>query len=317
MVRTGLNTGVARQVILFLIFLGIIFLAFNFRLIQKRNTITHCSSSQISEIHFKGSSKPFAVLESPDKTRWNLHYDSVTTHAHLLAVDGIRGQLCRLTYVESFEKTEGTPPQEFGFETSKEIVEMVLDHQLQVLTFGNLAPAGTEYYVSFSGKPNLVFLVPNKLKKLIMLDLMEFHPRFVFDQPWIQSVHITYQDGEWNLSRPNANAPWTATDPTLSPQDLDEVGQALKAIYFTQFFPGVGEERLADFGFYLPDLELRLSGESQAAQMVQIVHFNQRYYLKRDILGETYVLILDFSSTQNLVNRLERIFLRKSSLGNG
>lgn len=277
----------------FVIVSGTAFMVLNVSFTKKDEFVFRCNPKAMEYVLLEKKGEVLSIRRNMNEEgpAWFVKEGDVEAPANPSSVEAINSYICAIPYVERYEKNE-LSPDATGFGDKLEF--KVSGDEAKTVRLGNSTPAGTEFYLSYSGSPEYIYTVPNSRDVLQKVSLMDVHSR--------QVLFLDPQDTlEFEL------AGGTIIDAETSGTVLEQV----LSLRYTNFFGPFDENAadLDDYGFFEPDLTIIIKhGEKTARYLLS--HYGSYYYLLYPLSPDIrFVLILDPRAPASLFETLSKTVL--------
>ncbi|MFH1653690.1 MAG: DUF4340 domain-containing protein [Pseudomonadota bacterium] len=275
--------------IFFFTVLGISTLILNISFKKKLPRVVTCNPFKVISITVENEQTlPIVINKDLNDGRWIVSQGDFSNLADQKTMDIFQNVICYIPYIEKFEPSDPSQnvSKEFGFEKLRKLTARFADKKDPVtLSFGSATPTGTEIYTASSVTPKYIYTIPNTLENQIIPSFMDIQSRHPFDIAEGDTVTFEFQ-GRRFLS--------------------DDIIPVLKAFTWVNYHGPMKEEDLSEYGFFLPDLRIKIEKKNNSQQEFLLTRQNKRYYLTLRMNDYYYVLILSPQAPKLLLDTLEK-----------
>jgi hypothetical protein len=296
-----------RNVLVFLILLGVIFFIFNIQFTSKRKRIIECKHSAVDGFQMTTPHGKIGLeKEIGGDGKWMVTSGFLRDEAERKVADVLSKVVCYLPYVEKFSIDEqgDNDLASYGLEKPQYQIT-IFGEDTVVLSLGNLSPSGTEYFASSSANPGVVYAFPNKYKQTLTLTYMDIRARRFFYSLEEGDLLLKFEEQTFRI-KGNGGDQWEESDKLLSAEETRQVIHLLRSFLIRNFHGPLSLEKKYQYGFHLTDLFITLKNKNQPIQSYEVSLFDGYYHLLVKSGEEIYVFLLDRTAPEKLF-----LFLRK------
>lgn len=284
------------QGVFFLSIFGLIWVVLNVSVRKKGDYVLRFKPSQVEAVGIQREGHALKLLKdsSGDGAVWVVQQGDEAAPADDRAVQTYLAFLARVAVVERFATTDfpdAASQERLGLGRLGDVVVHLKSGKELGLLLGREAPSGTEIYAASPTQPDTVFTISNASEKKLLPDFMGLRSRQVFPIIDPSAVAVTFQDAPQDMSPP--------------------LLKALRALVYTNYFPAVPGDDIAQYGLSLPDLSISITGKEGGRQSYDLSRYSNRYFLRHSAAGPQDVLILTGQSGDDLFKILQELVVHR------
>lgn len=289
------------KVLLFISIAGLVYVLFNFDITPNRKIVLSCNPNEITSLSVLSSGRWLNLKRNPSKPwQWFFKTKQTTKLAYPPSIEGFKKQLCTLPFVDTFELGTQGDVGSYGFSNDGDRVILGVGARSVALMVGAMAPTGTEFYVMRSDMPKSMYVVPNLLQAELLPDAIEFYPRNPLNLNGVNRIAVSIGEHTLTLAKRKGANHWHI-DPKFE-SDGTPLITDLKKLTFTRFIGPVSREDQLSYGFFSPDLKIKLFRSTDDHEVFELSYFASHYYLSAYLDGNAYILLLDPRTARSLLS---------------
>lgn len=307
----------SRDIILFLAFFGIFFALLNVNFSKKRQNLTLCNPTQVTDFRIQSKKKDVRGHLDADSGEWGLSTaGGDQAPGGTEAIKAITALACYLPYIEKFTLDSAHADEElqaFGLNNSSKRFTVAIDKTENILEIGNEAASGTEFYVRVLQEPNVVYTINNPHKVNLTASFLDLRSRLPFaDLDQNERVTIHFGNSELSLKK-GANG-WGDEAQTLTVTQVEEIIKTLKSFCYTNYKgpvegkDGLMKSEFIPYGLDFPDVTLELTNSKKPQiELLKLVKYSGFYHLTTQANHKTHLLVLRGEAPKDLFQILETL----------